>query len=60
MHKFTHPSLLSIPVFLPQLLQSRFFLLLQIREFLNLGLVQTIDNWILPFFDMYALDLKTS
>lgn len=53
----THPCLLSVTIPSTQLLEPSLLLFPQIRELLNLSLVQAIDNNIFPLLNMYALDL---
>jgi hypothetical protein len=55
--KDTHPDLLGITISSAQLLQPGFFLLPQIRKLLDLGLVEAIDDRVLPLLNVYALDL---
>jgi hypothetical protein len=54
----TYPSLQRIPILIPQLLEPILLLLSQIRELLHLCLIQSIDDRILAFLNMYPLDLR--
>lgn len=51
------PRLLRCPLAVPEFLQSIFALLPQIREFLNFGLIETIDDGVFAVLDVDALDL---
>lgn len=55
----TYPGLLSSTVFLSQLLVAVLLLLAEVRILLHLGLVQPVDNRVLPLGDMNLLDLMT-
>lgn len=52
-----YPCLLGISITSTQLLESRLLLLPQVRVLLLLGLIEAIDNRILPLLNMYALNL---
>lgn len=53
----TYPSLLSSSVLLPELFLSVLSLHCQIRVLFDLGLVEPIDNRVLPLGDVYAFHL---
>lgn len=54
----TYPCIPSTLISLPQLTQPRLLFLSQIRELLNLSLVEPVDNRVLTCDNMYALDLQ--
>lgn len=53
----THPCVPRTLILLPELTESCLLLFSQIRELLNLGLVEPVDNRILTCLNVYALDL---
>lgn len=53
-------GLQCISVSLPQLSQSRFFLLSQVGKLLDFGLVKSVDDRVLALLDMYTFDLYSS
>ena len=53
----TYPCIASALIPLPKLTQSSLLLFSQIREFLDLGLVESVDNWVLTCNNVYPLDL---
>lgn len=53
----THACVPRALVPLSQLTESSFLLFPQIGELLDLGLIESVDNWVLTRDDVYALDL---
>ena len=55
----THSCISRPLILLPKLTEPGFLLFSQIGEFLDLGLVESIDSGVLTRNNMYALDLKS-
>lgn len=58
--KTTYPCLLRGLVLLAQIPQPVVLFLLQVGVFLDLGLVEPVDDGVLPLADQYFLDLMTA